>query len=407
MRVLLLEASAGRVVGGSLTGMLHMVAGLDRSRYEPVVVLYEDKPVIADLEADGVEVHVFRKRKLPKQHALQQSSGYRSIKTVRGVAAITWNLRAAATFMLETVPAALRLVPLFRRIRPDVVHTCNGFRGNMDAVVAARMCGIPVVVHSKGFDKVSVVERAMAPGVAAVISMTKVIEDHNRAVGLRPRAYHVVYDGLDLGSFSPVRSVAEVRDELGIAEDAPAVGVVGHIQDWKGQRVLLEAMPRVLASVPGAVAVVIGGVHKNGEAYAESMHAFVREHGLESSVVFTGERDDVPDLMLAMNVVAHTSVRGEPFGRVIIEGMSVGRPVVATRAGGVPEFVRDGEDGILVEPGDADELADVLIDLFENPARVERMSAGALRGAERFRIDNHVREVCAIYEEVVGGRAAA
>jgi len=226
------------------------------------------------------------------------------------------------------------------------------------------------------------------------------IERHCRSQGIRPTEYNVVYDGLDLDDFRPTRDRDDVREELGIDVDAPVVGVVGNIQPWKGQLVLLQAMVEVIKTHPNAVALIVGGAHRSGRRYADDLRAFVASNGLERNVVFTGTRDDVGDVMNCMDVVAHTSVRGEPFGRVIIEGMCVGKPVVATRAGGVPEFVRDGENGLLVAPDDAAALASVLRRLFEDSALRERLSAGALRAVRDFSVEHHVEEVTRIYDRV-------
>jgi glycosyltransferase involved in cell wall biosynthesis len=195
-----------------------------------------------------------------------------------------------------------------------------------------------------------------------------------RAQRVRPPEYNVIYDGLDLEAFRPTRDRDDVREELGIEADAPVVGVVGNIQPWKGQRVLLEALVELRTTHPRAVALIVGGAHRSGRGYADELRQFVTANGLEKNVVFTGARKDVGDLMNAMDVVAHTSVRGEPFGRVIIEGMCVGRPVVATRAGGVPEFVADGRNGLLVPAGDAGALAQVLRRLFDDAELRERLS---------------------------------
>jgi len=400
MKVLFLEASSGQVVGGSLTGMLQLIQGLDRSRYQPTVVLYEDKPVIRSLVAQGIRVRIFSKRRLPKDHALQDRSAYRRAKVYPGVTPVLWNVRATLTFVFETLPAALRLSRVFRDEAPDIVHVCNGFRGNLDAIVAARMCGIPCVVHCKGFEKHSYIERTFASGVASAVCMTMAIEQHCRAQRLRPPEYNVIYDGLDLKAFRPTRDRDDVREELGIDRDAPVVGVVGNIQAWKGQKVLLEAMVEVRETHPNAVALIVGGAHRSGRAYADELRHFVSAQGLEKNVLFTGARDDVGDVMNAMDVVAHTSVRGEPFGRVIIEGMCVGRPVVATRAGGVPEFVADGKNGLLVPAGDAHALAEVLRRLFDDRDFRDHLSRGALDSVRDFAVEYHVGEMSRIYDRV-------
>ena len=400
MKILFVEASSGQVVGGSLTGMLHLIGGLDKARYEPSVVLYEDKPVIRSLRAQGVKVRVFGKRRLPKEHGLQEKSAYKQAKGYPGVTPLLKGIRAAGTFAFETFPAARRFARVIRERDPDIVHVCNGFRGNLDAIVAARLCGVPCIVHCKGFDKHSFIERLFAPGVAAAVCMTKAIEDHCRSHRMAPPEYHVIYDGLDLEAFRPTRERGDVREELGVRGDAPVVGVVGNIQEWKGQHVLIEAVARMRSELPDITALIVGGAHRSGRGYEERLRQSVAEHGLESNVIFTGARDDVPDIMNAMDVVAHTSVRGEPFGRVIIEGMSVGRPVVATRAGGVPEFVEHEGSGILVEPGDPDALAAVLQRLLTDRAHYDKLAAGALAAVQRFSLQNHVGELSRLYDRV-------
>jgi glycosyltransferase involved in cell wall biosynthesis len=396
VKILFLEASSGQVVGGSLTGMLELIGGLDRSRYTPVVVLYEDKPITRQLRAQGVHVRIFSKRRLPKEHTLQEKTGYRHVKGYPGITPLLQGARATLTFLFETLPAALRLASVFREEAPDIVHVCNGFRGNMDAIVAARMCHIPCIVHCKGFDKHSYIERIFAPGVAAAVCMTVAIEDHCHAQRIRAPEYRVIYDGLDLERFRPTRDRDDVREELGIPPDAPVIGVVGNIQEWKGQHVFLEAV----RSYPQAVALVVGGAHRSGRAYADSLRRFVAERGLGGNVVFTGARQDVPDVMNAMDILVHSSVRGEPFGRVIIEGMSVARPVVATRAGGVPEFVHDGIDGLLVQPGDPSELARVLIGLLGDADLRRRLSAGAAQAVRNFSLERHVEEMTSLYDHI-------
>lgn len=404
MNVVFLEASSGSVVGGSLSGMLELLRGLDRSRVSPFVVLYEHKPSTAELVRGGVPVRVFDKRRLPKEHGLEASAVYAKARRIGGVAALLRNLRVALTFILETVPTAWRLARVLREARPDLVYVCNGFRGNADAVVAAGLLGVPCVVHAKGFDKFSFVERMLSRRVSLCVSMTKAIQEHCRRGGMKPGDFAVVYDGLDLAAFRPRRDAAEMRKELAVAADAEVVGVVGNIQEWKGQRVLVDAVDLLRERRPRLVAWLVGGVHRSGLAYADDLRAHLRERGLEGRVLLTGARADIPDLMGAMDVVAHTSVRGEPFGRVIIEAMAVGRPVIATRAGGVPEFVRDGEDAVLTTPGDAGELASVIDRLLGDAGARERLAASALRSVQRFRLDRHVGIMTELFEGVIAGR---
>ncbi len=132
------------------------------------------------------------------------------------------------------------------------------------------------------------------------------------------------------------------------------------------------------------------------------MRASPREN-LEGHVILTGARRDVPACMDAMDVVIHSSMRAEPFGRVVIEAMALGRPVIAPRLGGPREAVVDGETGLLVEPRDAGALADAISTLVGDPARRLAMGrAGRARVDAVFDIRHHVRAMEQVFDDILG-----
>lgn len=405
IRVLFVEASTGGVLGGSLTGLYHQIRGMDRSAFAAGMVLYEPKAAIEeDLRRLGVPVFRVRRRRLEKEHALLRYEGYRQAKAWQPVRSLLAAGRQTLRLAVEEAPAAIRLARVIRRFGADVVHLGNGLRANFDGVLACLLTRTPCLVHVKGFEKFTDRERRIAPRVDALVSMTQAVDAHCRRLGVRGRTMHVVYDAVDEAGFLPGRDPAAVRAELGIAGGAPCAGVVGNIQEWKGQAVLVEAMARVLPAVPEARALIVGGVHRAGMQYAEALRARLAALGLDGAVRFTGFRADVPDVMNALDVVVHTSVRAEPFGRVILEGMLLGKPVVATAAGGVPELIVDGETGFLTPPGDAAALADRLVPLLRDPGLRARVGTAARAWArERFSLARHVAEMCAIYRQLTGG----
>ena len=141
---------------------------------------------------------------------------------------------------------------------------------------------------------------------------------------------------------------------------------------------LVEAMAAARPSIRARTASIVGGVHRAGESYAaDAARARRARSGLTTRVHFAGFRDDIPDVMNAWDVVVHASVRPEPFGRVILEGMLLGKPVIATAAGGVPRADRaTGDTGFLVPPGDAAALARVSAPPAR-PRRTKRSAVGA------------------------------
>ena len=179
---------------------------------------------------------------------------------------------------------------------------------------------------------------------------------------------------------------------------------MGHIQRWKGQLLAVEAFARARRQVPDLRCIVVGGVHRRGAEYAAQIQERIAAPDLADHVVLTGARHDVHACMSAMDVVLHTSDR-EPFGRVLIEAMAVGRPVVAPREGGPQVIVVDGETGILVPPRDPDALAAAIVELITDPARREAMGrAGRARAEAVFSIRAHVDAVEAVFDEILASR---
>jgi len=404
IQVLFVEASSGGVVGGSLTGLVHLIRGLDRERFAPAMVLYETKAIEAELRELNVPVHHVHRRRVRKEHALLQSERYQRAKQSGRIRAALGLGRQMLRLAAEDAPAAWRLARIMRRVRPDVVHLGNGLRANFDGVLACLLTRTPCVCHVKGFEKYSDRERWAAPRIDALVCMTQAVEAHCRRHGIHGQTTHVVYDALDEAGFTPRRDVTAVRAELGIANGAPCVGVVGNIQEWKGQIVLAEAMARVREAVPPARGLIIGGVHRAGAAYHAQLEKQIHALHLEQTMTITGFRGDVADVMNALDVVVHTSVRPEPFGRVILEGMLLGKPVIATAGGGVPELIRDGETGFLTPPGDAAALAERLVPLLRDRALRQRIGARAQAWArERFGLPRHIAAMSAIYDTLTKG----
>ena len=207
----------------------------------------------------------------------------------------------------------------------------------------------------------------------------------------------IVYNGFDPAKarLHDPGAAERLRAELGLGPQ-PLVGIFGRLSEWKGQHVFLDA----IAMMEGVQAVIVGGALFGQEAYEARIREQAFRLGLDGRVRFLGFRSDVPELMAAMDAVAHTSIVAEPFGRVVVEAMMCGRPVVATRGGGVTEIIRDGETGLLVPPGDASALSAALGCILSHPALATRLGQrGREDVTERFSLEETCRSVCALLTE--------
>jgi glycosyltransferase involved in cell wall biosynthesis len=385
--VLFVEASVGGVLGGSLTGILHLIERMDRRRFAPALVLYEPKDVVPALRANGVPVHVLPPLPVPRPDGdrARLTRGWLRMRELGGVVA----------------PRARALVRLFRTEHPDLLYLANGVTTNLDGVLAGALCGLPIISHEKGLRRVGPIERLLSRWVDTCVGMTEQVTEYARAKGIHARRYLTIYDGINCDAFVPGGGGA-VRREFGIPADAPLVGIVGHLQRWKGQLGVVEAVARARVRHPDLRCLIVGGVHRLGEEYAAEVRARIAAEGLERSVILTGSRHDVAACMDAMDVVIHASIRAEPFGRVLIEAMALAKPLIAPREGGPREVVVDGETGILVRPRDVDALADAIVALVADPARRAAMGRAARARVDAvFDIRHHVRAIEAMLDEVL------
>ncbi|PMB44321.1 glycosyl transferase family 1 [Fischerella thermalis CCMEE 5205] len=196
----------------------------------------------------------------------------------------------------------------------------------------------------------------------------------------------VVYNGFAPKNYQIDESIIhQTRQELGL-EGKFVVGHFSRLAPWKGQHILIEAL---MQCPPEVTAVLVGDALFGEQEYIQKLHQQVVTLGLENRVKFLGFRSDVPQLMSACDLVAHTSTAAEPFGRVIVEAMLCGKPVIAAKAGGAVELVEDGVNGFLVTPGESQELAQVITTCLQESSKTATIANHARTTAsQRFDVTN-------------------
>jgi glycosyltransferase involved in cell wall biosynthesis len=204
-----------------------------------------------------------------------------------------------------------------------------------------------------------------------------------------------VVTGVDVDALQPRRGPAAVRAALGIPETAPVVGTLSTLRSWKGHLDLLEALVRLRAARD------VLGVFVGSGPYEQVIRARIRDLGLGTAVVMTGHREDVADLLSTMDVFAFPSTANEGVPQAVLQAMALGRPVVATRLGGIPEVVRDGETGLLVPIKDPGALAEGIRQVLDDPAGAARwVQAAANLVRTHYTLDVTLDKMEAVYRMV-------
>ena len=237
-----------------------------------------------------------------------------------------------------------------------------------------------------------------------VIANSKATAETFIATGGKTSVVEVVYNGFEPSHFARPSNFSQEasRAKLGLPSGR-MFGIFGRLTRWKGQHVAIEA----LRSLPGVHLAVVGEAlfTEDDRAYRDELHRVAEDPGLQGRVHFLGFQSDVTPLLQTVDVVAHCSVAAEPFGRVIVEAMMAGTPVVATRGGGVDEIITDGQDGILVPPADPAALALAVGRIMQDSELASNLTSIALdRARERFCMEKTVGRMTQLLKDVVNVR---
>ncbi|WP_140722673.1 glycosyltransferase family 4 protein [Pseudomonas sp. Hp2] len=289
---------------------------------------------------------------------------------------------------LSAIPSLLKnALGLARRAHSHDLLYANTQKAFVVAALASAIARKPLVWHlrdiltaahfSPGLRRLVV---ALANRFATcVIANSQATADAFRFAGGNC-AVHVVHNGIDPAPFDAIdRDGARqaLRRELR-SGSAPLVGAFSRLAEWKGQHVLVEAM----RDLPEVHAVFVGGALFGEDAYEARLKRLAMDLGVSERCHFLGFRRDIPALMVGVDIVLHTSITPEPFGRVVVEGMLSGKPVIATEGGGINEIIDDGNTGLLVPPGDPQALHAAVRQLLDVRDR-------AMVLAERGRVEAH------------------
>jgi sugar transferase (PEP-CTERM/EpsH1 system associated) len=293
-----------------------------------------------------------------------------------------------------------RLARIMRQYRPHIVHSRNW--GAIEAVFAARLAKVPVVIHSEhGYElemlkglprRQRLMRRAAYAFCDAIFTVTQELRDfHARQAGISAKRIRVIHNGVDTKRFSPGSNLC-LREQFNIPQHRLVIGTVARMVPIKNHRTLLQAAELLMAKGVDAHFLLAGG-----GPLLESYQAYVRNSkALADRVVFLGRTENVPDVLRAMDVFVLPST-SEGMSNTILEAMASGLPVVATRVGGNGEVVQEGQTGWLFPPGDSEKLAGLVEDLLLNR---ERLRAAGRAGRDRVLTHFGLEGMVANYESL-------
>lgn len=399
MRILYILNALG---GGASLGTYEMLRGLPRDRFVPYAI-----------GPPGTTEELARMRPLFEDVRLSPMTSWnvepRLGRLRRAAIELGKRRRSLSLDDSRAIPKAIRDWKI------DVVHT--GTSLNLRGALAAKEAGIPHIWHVKecigraGRVQFPMPDEELARYMSDMSSRIIVMSDY---IGRFFRSHdcrkiEVLPDGVNLQPYL-TGSSRNLRAKLGLRDDQMLVGMVASLASmWKQHEVFIEMAGLLAAREPNVHFLLIGPrptakrwPHDLAYRYNKRLMALARECMPEGRLTFLDFVPDAPDVMRSLDVLVHTcSV--EPFGRIAIEAMAAGTPIVGPFTGGIAETVVDGETGFLVRPRDSRAFADATACLLQDAELRKRLGeAGQQRSQERYNLSLHVERQIAIYDHVTG-----
>lgn len=323
-------------------------------------------------------------------------------------ARMTRNPFLLVVYVMGMLWAGWKLALLMKKSQVDLIHA-NSIRAGIMAGLFRWYHRLPVVWHIRDMPPQgyigNLIKRLAGSTAKALICISESVLQSMEHPSVAKRC-HLVHNGVELKSFhdeEKQRIKGHIRSELQTPQEAQVLAIIGQIAPWKRQEDAIEAFASLIRGERNAVLWIVGEAkfRQENERYLVRLQEMVKAFGLEDKVIFTGFREDVLEICCAADLLLLCSDH-EPFGRVIIEAMSQGTPVVGTRGGGVPEIIDHGVSGFMYEIGNTDELAQYIRQVLDDKAVWSLLSQnGQERVREMFSIKQTSHNVQQIYKELL------
>ncbi len=369
LKILYIHRSTGATYGGALVDLVRVLERLDRTAFEPVVLLSLG------------EVHAERFRKIGLRPIHVPLPAFRKAKS-----------------LLRLPFAVSRLAGLLARERIDLVHVNDADDAGI-ATWACRRAGIPCVVHVRSEMDPEKFTKLRVHRANGVLAVSEAVRGAAIAGGVEEDRIRISSSGCDVPAIERASTAFSARARLGIPPDAAVIGSVANIAPTKGYRDFIEAFCQVARRV-SVYGIIVGA---DDHDMQKDLVAQAAKAGYQDRLRFVGFQENVFPFMAAMDLFVLASLH-EGFGIVLLEAMALERPVIGTDVQGPRAIIVPGETGVLVPPSAAEALGNAILSLLENaPLRKTMGHAGKRRVMERFSLDAQVRGWEATYRSLMNG----
>lgn len=341
----------GLPIGGSDNSLFYHILHLDRTHFEPVVVFNQHSFHKDVLDKRGIETIIVPLRTLNGK----SNSPSAEIVTKEYIPKNVHSLKLGRELnaIIRAFPETIKVFRLIKKYKIDIIHTNFNLVRSRAAILSAFISGIPVIVHNRNLAQPLNIDRLLSKYVKKIICVSHFVKQKFVESGISEEKCIVIYNGVDLDKFRPANN--------DIYSEELIITTIGRLEKWKGQEIFVKAAAIVIQKFPDVKFWIIGDGPET-----KNLESLVKKLQLMNQFKFWGKIENVLAYLQQTKIFVHNSLEPEPFGRVIIEAMACGLPVISTDLGGPKEIITDGENGFLLSPNNPEILAEKIEFLIRN-----------------------------------------
>ena len=373
--ILLIDSSL-KIYGGQRS-LISIIKGIDRERFRPFLACPAGSEIIPKIDT-GVKI-------FPLQAA--SKSAKKDQNTIVDA--------------LSSLSDSIRLIKHIQSNRIDLVHA-QTYKAALISVLPCKLTQTPLIWHDRMPKPHGIFDDILIRSVDIIVAISKAVAKA-RLSNIETDKLKIIYNGIEISKFNFQVDKKRWIQKFNLRDDDFLIGMVGRISEDKGQEYLIQATSKIVTNFPRAKILIVGDCFRpEDKEYEAYLYKLTKNLDLEEHVLFTGYIDNVLEVMSIFDISVTPSLN-EPFGRVVVEAMGLGIPVIATNTGGIPEIIEDGISGILVPPKDPDSLSQALLDLISDEEKRKQIGEmGYKRFREHFTMSRTIEEIQQLYQEVLG-----
>jgi glycosyltransferase involved in cell wall biosynthesis len=361
--------------GGGEKSLLTLIKKLDLTKFRPFLLCPSRGRLVEEAENINVEVKIIKFSRLKRY--------FKAIPYISPLVII-------------------RLVQYLKKEKIGLIH-CNSFSAFLLGGIASKMVNIPVVWTCHGWWPAEKLTGFFINRFAGrIIAVSEIVRKKLIGPGfVNPNKVSLIHLGIDLNEFSPTPRGDKIRKEFHLNFGVPVIGMISRFQPIKGHKYFLEAAAKIKQISPQTKFLIVGGRlfdRKGDKNYDKEILNWIKQMNLEGDVILTGFRNDIPEILAAIDMLVLPSLQ-ESFGVVLIEAMAMEKPVVATNVGGPREIIEDNVSGLLIPPQDPSALSEAILSLLKDKEKPRKMGLkGRKRVESKFDSDLQARKIELIYQ---------